>query len=104
MEKFSWMVIKMNEYISKQSVIDYLEVLRLKYLETKEKQIWYDIIQFLPSSYEQMRTCTMNYENLISIYNSRKAHKLDEWHIFCDFIRGLPYAKELIICEEPSGQ
>ncbi len=87
-----------------QSVIDYLEVLRLKYLETKEKQIWYDIIQFLPSSYEQMRTCTMNYENLISIYNSRKAHKLDEWHIFCDFIRGLPYAKELIICEEPSGQ
>ena len=87
-----------------QSVIDYLEVLRLKYLETKEKQIWYDIIQFLPSSYEQMRTCTMKYENLISIYNSRKAHKLDEWHIFCDFIRGLPYAKELIICEEPSGQ
>ena len=87
-----------------QSVIDYLEVLRLKYLETKEKQIWNDIIQFLPSSYEQMRTCTMNYENLISIYNSRKAHKLDEWHIFCDFIRGLPYAKELIICEEPSGQ
>lgn len=83
-----------------QAVIDYLEVLRTRYLETKDKQLWYDIIQFLPSSYNQMRTCTMNYENLISIYHSRKNHKLDEWHIFCDFIRSLPYAKELIICED----
>ncbi len=83
-----------------QKIIDYLEVLRLKYVETKDKQIWYDIIQLLPSSYNQMRTCTMNYENLISIYNSRHNHKLDEWHIFCDFIKSLPYAKEIIICEE----
>lgn len=83
-----------------QAVVDYLEVLRLRFIETKDKQIWYDIIQFLPSSYNQMRTCTMNYENLISMYNSRKNHKLDEWHVFCDFIRELPYAGELIICEE----
>lgn len=83
-----------------QAVIDYLEILRGKYLETKEKQYWYDIIQFLPSSYQQMRTCTMNYENLIAIYHSRKNHKLAEWHVFCDFIRSLPYAKELILCEE----
>jgi len=82
------------------SVIAYLERLRLKFLENKDKQYWYDIIQFLPSSYNQMRTCTMNYENLISIYNSRKNHKLDEWHTFCGFIRELPYARELIICEE----
>ena len=81
-------------------VIAYLEKLRLRFLETKDKQYWYDIIQFLPSSYNQMRTCTMNYENLISIYNSRKNHKLDEWHTFCGFIRELPYAAELIICEE----
>ena len=80
-----------------QSVIDYLEVLRLKYLETKDKQVWYDIIQFLPSSYNQMRTCTMNYENLINIYHARKNHKLDEWHVFCDYIETLPYAEELII-------
>ena len=83
-----------------QAVIDYLETLRLRFLESKDKQIWYDIIQFLPSSYNQMRTCTMNYENLISMYHSRKAHKLDEWHKFCDFIRALPYADELITCED----
>ncbi len=84
-----------------QLLIDYLEQLRLKYLETKDKQIWYDIIQLLPSSYNQMRTCTMNYENLIAIYHSRCNHKLDEWHVFCDeFISGLPYADELIICKE----
>ncbi|MBR2176173.1 MAG: hypothetical protein IJ861_04420 [Clostridia bacterium] len=82
-----------------QGVIDYLESLRVRFLETKDKQYWYDIIQFLPSSYNQMRTCTMNYENLISMYHARKNHKLEEWHRFCDFVRGLPYAEELIICE-----
>ena len=81
-------------------VIDALESLRLRYLETKDKQYWYDMIQLLPSSYNQMRTCTMNYENLIGIYYARRAHKLDEWHVFCDFIRSLPYADELIISEE----
>ncbi len=89
---------KMDEETIKhmQAVVDYLEELRLKYLETKDKQIWYDIIQFLPSSYNQMRTCTMNYENLIGIYAARKNHKLDEWHMFCRFVEELPYAKELI--------
>lgn len=82
-----------------QEIIEYLEILRLRYIETKDKQLWYNIIQLLPSSYNQMRTCTMNYENLISMYNSRHNHKLDEWHIFCDFIRSLPYSKEIIICE-----
>ncbi len=82
-----------------KGIIEYLEALRLKYIETKDKQIWYDMIQLLPSSYNQMRTCTMNYENLISMYNSRHNHKLDEWHVFCDFIRTLPYSREIIICE-----
>ncbi len=93
---------RMDEETKKhmQAVIDYLEVLRGRFLETKDKQYWYDIIQFLPSSFEQMRTCTMNYENLISIYHSRKSHKLDEWHVFCDEVRKLPYARELIVCEE----
>ena len=81
-------------------IINKLEELRQKYITTKDKQYWYDIIQLLPSSYDQMRTCTMNYETLINIYNARKAHKLDEWHVFCDFIKTLPYARELIICEE----
>lgn len=83
-----------------QNVIRYLESLRLRFVESKDKQLWYDIIQFLPSSYNQMRTCTMSYENLISIYHARKNHKLDEWHVFCSNIAGLPYAKELIICED----
>ncbi len=83
-----------------QGVIDYLEMLRQKFIQTKDKQYWYDIIQFLPSSYEQMRTCTMNYENLIGIFFARKNHKLDEWHRFCEFVESLPYSRELIICED----
>ena len=80
-------------------VVSYLEKLRKKYLETKDKQIWYDMIQFLPSSYNQMRTCTFNYENLISMYFARKDHKLDEWHVFCHWVEQLPYIKELFIEE-----
>ncbi len=83
-----------------QTVVDKLEELRLKYLETKDKQIWYDIIQLLPSSYNQMRTCTMNYENLISMYYARKTHKLDEWHVFCDWVKTLPYAEVMILVKE----
>ena len=82
-----------------QGIVEYLEKLRLRFLETKDKNIWYDIIQLLPSSYNQMRTCTMNYENLVNIYHARKNHKLDEWHTFCDCVKTLPYANELIICE-----
>lgn len=83
-----------------QRLIDHLEAIRLKYLETKDKQLWYDIIQLLPSSYNQMRTCTMNYENLISMYYARKSHKLDEWHVFCDWIKSLPYADVMILVKE----
>lgn len=83
-----------------QSVVDELERIRLRYLETKEKADWYDMIQLLPSSYNQMRTCSFNYETLINIYYARKSHKLDEWHTFCDWILTLPYARELIVCEE----
>ena len=79
------------------TIIAKLEELRLKYTETKDKQYWYDIIQLLPSSYNQMRTCSLNYETLINIYYARKGHKLDEWHTFCDFINTLPYAKDLIM-------
>lgn len=78
-------------------IIEYLESLRLKYLETKDKKYWYDIIQFLPSSYNQMRTCTLNYENLVNIYYARRYHKLDEWHELCALIEGLPYFKEMFV-------
>lgn len=78
-------------------IIERLEAIRLKFIETKDKQYWYDLIQLLPSSYNQMRTCTLNYETLINIYYARKSHKLDEWHVFCDFIKTLPYANDLIL-------
>lgn len=82
------------------TIIAKLEELRLKYTETKDKQYWYDIIQLLPSSYNQMRTCSLNYETLINIYYARKGHKLDEWHTYCDFIKTLPYAKDLIMIKD----
>ncbi len=81
-------------------IIAYLEELRTRFMETKDKRYWYDMIQFLPSSYDQMRTVTLNYETLTNIYYARRNHKLDEWHIFCDMIRSLPYADELICCHE----
>ena len=81
-------------------LVDEMEKIRLEYIETKDKSLWYDLIQLLPSSYNQMRTCTLNYETLINIYKSRKHHKLDEWRSFCEWIETLPYANELIIAEE----
>ncbi len=92
---------RMTEATRKQfdGVIAYLEELRVRYNETKDKALWVDMIQFLPSSYNQMRTVTMNYENLINMYHARKNHKLTEWHDLCAAIEQLPYAKELIIGE-----
>ena len=82
------------------SVIDVLEETRVEYNETKERALWDDLIQLLPSSYNQTRTCTMNYENLINIYYARRHHKLPEWHVFCDWVESLPYARELILVKE----
>ena len=69
------------------------------YLQTKDKQYWWQMIQLLPSSYNQKRTVMLNYEVLANMYKSRKDHKLDEWHEFCDWIRELPYS-ELITAKE----
>lgn len=93
---------QMSERTKEQllNTVNYLEKLRLEYIESKDKKIWYDIIQLLPSSYNQMRTCTLNYENLVNIYYARRNHKLEEWHRFCDWILTLPYFKEMIIEEK----
>ncbi|MBQ3573185.1 MAG: hypothetical protein IJA16_01165 [Clostridia bacterium] len=80
-----------------EKLMGYLEECRLKFVETKEKANWYDIIQLLPSSYNQTRTVTMNYENLLNMYFARRTHKLDEWHTYCDWIMSLPYTKELFL-------
>ena len=79
--------------------IDLLNAMREAYLETKDKVFWWQMIQLLPTSYNQKRTVMLNYEVLANIYKSRKDHKLDEWHEFCDWIEGLPYS-ELITGEE----
>ena len=72
-----------------------LEEIRQEFLATKDKELWYSLIQLLPESYHQMRTCSLNYENLIGIYHSRKDHKLEEWHVFCDWVKELPYFAEI---------
>ena len=85
------------------ALIAYLEVERQKFCENKEnRQPWHNMIQLLPSSFNQMRTVTMNYENLINMYYARKNHKLAEWHTLCDWIKSLPYAEDLILIKEKS--
>ena len=79
-----------------RDVIDMLNTAREKFLETKDKVWWWQMIQLLPSSYNQKRTALLNYEVLANIYKSRKNHKLDEWHTFCEWIESLPYS-ELIV-------
>ena len=79
-------------------IIEVLNNYRDLYLETKDKKYWYEMIQLLPSSYNQRRTYLLNYEVLANIYKSRRNHKLNEWHEFCDWIETLPYS-ELITGE-----
>ena len=81
-------------------LIGYLEGERVKFNETKDRAYWHNMIQLLPSSYNQMRTVSMNYEVLINIYYARKSHKLAEWHTLCDAIKALPYAENLILVKE----
>ena len=79
------------------AVIACLEESRVRYLETKDKADWHDMIQLLPSSFNQMRTVTVNYETLVNIYYARRTHKLAEWHALCELIEGMPYAREMIL-------
>lgn len=79
-------------------IIEALNLNRELYLSGKDKSFWWNMIQLLPTSYNQRRTITLNYETLYNIYGSRRNHKLDEWSIgFMDWIKSLPYANELII-------
>lgn len=80
--------------------INVLNYYRNKYLETKDKKYWWQMIQLLPSSYNQKRTVMLNYEVLANIYKSRRNHKLDEWHTFCDWIEELPYSELITGYEE----
>ena len=82
-------------------IIKYLEEERIKFCDDKtNKQAWHNMIQILPTSYNQMRTVTLNYENLINIYYARRTHKLGEWPTFCEWIMSLPYATDIIAVKE----
>lgn len=89
---------KLSEESMKQFeiFIEYIETIRKRYIQYKNKEDWYNLIQLIPSSYNQTRTCSMNYENLINMYYARKDHKLEEWHVLCQWIEMLPYSKHLI--------
>lgn len=81
-------------------LIDVLNDYRVHYNETKDKRYWKELIRLLPESWLQKRTITMNYENILNMYRQRKNHKLTEWSkSFCDWVKNLPYAEELICLE-----
>lgn len=100
----NWCYFTPQGYI--QMTCNILNHYREKYLETQNKRYWWQMIQLLPSSYNQRRTVMLNYEVLANIYKSRRNHKLDEWHTFCDWIEGLPYSelKELVSRYEMEDQ
>lgn len=90
-----------NGLAALDALITFLENERQTFCADKtNKQAWHNMIQLLPSSYNQMRTVTLNYECLINIYYARKSHKLSEWHTLCDWIKTLPYAEDLILVKE----
>ena len=93
-----WQAVPNNQFIEAQ--INFLEELRQKYLETKDKRYWKELIRWLPEGWLQTRTWTANYAVLRNIYFQRQHHKLTEWHEYCEWIKSLPYADDLIIYTE----
>ena len=86
-------------------LIDHLEALRKEFNGTKDKRYWKELIRLLPESWLQKRTITMNYENILNMYCQRKHHKLTEWSkSFCDWVKNLPYAEELICVEQEKSK
>ena len=92
-----------HEYLNEKSLymlndtIQYLNAVRETFIETKDKHYWWQMIQLLPSSYNQRRTVQLNYAVLKNIYHARKGHKLDEWNQFCQWIEGLPYSELITV-------
>ena len=86
------------------ATIAFLEKERVRFVGTKARDAWHNMIQLLPTSYNQLRTVTLNYEVLINIYYARRHHKLAEWHTLCEAIEKLPYAKELILIKDGDNE
>ena len=83
--------------------INRLNWAREKYIETKDEKYWRQMIQLLPTSYNQKRTVTLDYEVLLNMYHARRNHKLDEWRTFCGYIETMPYFAEICLTEENSN-
>ena len=98
LEDFSYDHLNEKSLYMLNDTIKYLNAVREAFLDTKDKDYWWQMIQLLPSSYNQRRTVTLNYAVARNQYHARKAHKLDEWHDYCKALEGLPYA-ELITME-----
>ena len=94
---FSWEHLKPSGLAILENLIRELNFWRSRYLATKEKEDWWQLIQLLPSSFDQKRTIQLNYQVLKSMYFARKDHKLDEWRMLCRWIEALPYFKEIIL-------
>ena len=92
-EDFSCEHLNESSISQLNETIKLLNTYRSKFIETNDKTYWWQMIQLLPSSYNQKRTIMLNYEVLAGIYPMRKNHKLDEWHVFCDWIKSLPYSE-----------
>lgn len=95
---FSWEQLEPLALGSLEETIKVMNIYREKYIHDKDKRWWYQMIQLLPTSYEQKRTVQLNYQVLKNMYHSRKNHKLSEWHTLCDWIEKLPYFME--VCDE----
>ena len=100
LEDFSHEHLMESSLLGFESMIEYIDACRQEYLNTKDKKYWWQMIQLLPSSYNQKRTLMLNYEVLVNIYKWRKNHKLDEWVEFCKWIETLPYSEIITKKEE----
>ena len=100
LDDFSYEHLHDEAYDALMGVIYTLNDFRRRFIEHKDKEDWWQMIQLLPTSYNQKRTVQINYETLLNIYNSRAGHKLDEWQTLRDFIETLPYFK-MICIDEP---
>ena len=101
---FSWEHLNERSLVIFDAIIDELNFNREAFIKTKDKSYWHQMIQLLPTSYEQKRTVQLNYQVLKNIYFARRNHKLDEWHTLCDWIEELPYFKEICASKEETQQ
>lgn len=103
LEDFSYEHLLSLPMMKLEDTIESLNIYIDEFNRSGFKEWWWQIIQLLPSSYNQKRTVQMNYEVLSAMYRQRKVHKLDEWHYFCDWVESLPYSELITLKDETNG-